>query len=254
MLNNSDNYRKLLHEERRRSDGLAETIQRRIEKGYGLRHIHDFHNKSILSALQIEGPTCPRLLEVGCGIGSFLREAVRFADNVFGVDLGMYNTRQAYRNTQSKAKVMVADGKFLPFSSNYFDAVVAKGLIHHLVDPLGVMQEISRVLTSDGRIVIFEGDPQALYRRIVLGVADMIGLEHEVTQFRHLKALEIVTLLNDSGFRDIRIRRVSQPFIPLGLQGLGQQRLWGILDYIAKLLAPMPFNWYLLMTARAKNS
>jgi len=249
MSVDNENYKNLLYEEQRRSDKHAKTIWERAEKSFGLKYVYNFHNSIILNAFKTRRMTSVRLLEVGCGIGNFLTEAIRWTDGVFGIDLGLYNTRKAYLNTQFRAKISVADGKFLPFPSSCFDAVVAKGLIHHLVDPLAVIQEINRVLKPGGKFIIFEGDPQALYRRIALSVADMIGIEHEVTQFRHLKAAEIEALLKRSNFKNIRIKKISHPFIPLGLKGIGGEKLWRLLDSMADRLNNIPFNWYLLITS-----
>ncbi len=246
---NSKDYLKLLQEEQQRSDNHAKKIWERTQTAYAVNHIYRFQNSEILEQINIDRGT--RLLEVGCGIGNFLKEAVDKSSRVFGVDLGHFNSKQAHINTRYKAKVAVADGKFLPFKPASFDIVVAKGIIHHLVDPSGVFSGIHRVLKPGSRFVIFEGDPQAMYRRLILGIADLCGIIHEVTQFRHLTSDEIAALLYKTGFRKVKIKRVSHPFIPIGLQGIGNERFWKILDKLTSIGVKLPFYWYLLITAEA---
>lgn len=246
-MGESKKYRDLLREEQLRSDRHAKKIWQRTKTSYAINHIYNFQNSKILEQIDLKHQT--RLLEVGCGIGNFLKEAVLKSSYTYGVDLGHYNARQAYLNTRYESKIAVADGKFLPFKIDSFDLVVAKGIIHHLVDPYGVFSGIKRVLKPGSKLIIFEGDPEALYRKFILGIADLIGIEHEVTQFRHLTAKEIQKILNNIGFKHVKIRKVSNPFIPLGLQGIGNEVLWRLFEVLNKAVKKIPFNWYLLITA-----
>ena len=46
------------------------------------------------------------------------------------------------------------DAKDLPYSDQSFDGVISNSIIHHLPDPMAAFQEISRVIRSDGLILI----------------------------------------------------------------------------------------------------
>jgi ubiquinone/menaquinone biosynthesis C-methylase UbiE len=50
------------------------------------------------------------------------------------------------------------DAHDLDFESDHFDVVIAHTLISHVADPQAVVTEAARVLKSDGRMVIFDGD------------------------------------------------------------------------------------------------
>lgn len=46
------------------------------------------------------------------------------------------------------------DAKNLPYPDQSFDGVISNSIIHHLPDPMAAFQEISRVIRSDGLILI----------------------------------------------------------------------------------------------------
>jgi SAM-dependent methyltransferase len=48
----------------------------------------------------------------------------------------------------------VADGRRLPFPDGAFDLVVSNSLLHHLPDPMAVLNEIARVARPGGRVLL----------------------------------------------------------------------------------------------------
>ena len=50
-------------------------------------------------------------------------------------------------------KVIQGDAQNLPFTNDYFDLVLAKGLLHHLPNPQRGVTEICRVLKKGGEVV-----------------------------------------------------------------------------------------------------
>ena len=101
-------------------------------------------------------PRAIRLLEIGCGSGSFL-ESIRPLDNVAAVGIDF-----------TEASVAICRGKSLDvhrqtleeFSArqhefgNKFDAVVAFHCLEHVTDPLGLIRDMSQLLSADGRIFV----------------------------------------------------------------------------------------------------
>ena len=100
----------------------------------------------------------PRVLDCGCGTGVFAR---CFApDSYHGVDISSRYVERARRcNPQYRFDVM--DATSLQFSDSSFDAVIVSGVIHHLPheQSLQMLAEISRVLRSEGTLLLWEDVP-----------------------------------------------------------------------------------------------
>jgi SAM-dependent methyltransferase/glycosyltransferase involved in cell wall biosynthesis len=94
-----------------------------------------------------------RLLDVGCGT-AWLQD--HFPDYA-GIDLSV----EAVEHARARGRnAMVHDvEKPLPFPDDSFDAVIVKDLLEHVLDPVGVVQEIGRVLRPGG--LVFASSPDA---------------------------------------------------------------------------------------------
>lgn len=96
-----------------------------------------------------------RLLDVGCNWGRWCIAAARRAWTVVGIDPSLGAIMAARRVAQSMdlpIKYVVADGRFLPFRPNDFDAVFSYSVLQHLSkdDVFTTLNEITRVLKPLG--------------------------------------------------------------------------------------------------------
>jgi SAM-dependent methyltransferase len=89
-----------------------------------------------------------KVLDVGCGIGDFL--AFRKVNTV-GIDINPLNVNYCKSNKQ---EAHVIDGSTYPFEKQSFDSVILDNVLEHLVQPEITINEISRVLKSNGVLVI----------------------------------------------------------------------------------------------------
>jgi 2-polyprenyl-3-methyl-5-hydroxy-6-metoxy-1,4-benzoquinol methylase len=89
-----------------------------------------------------------RLLEVGCGVGTFLMHAKARGWQVEGTDL----SESAIRESKSIHGLPVRVGSFeeLQFEEGAYRAIVAWEVLEHLVDPRSCLQKVRRLLTRDG--------------------------------------------------------------------------------------------------------
>jgi len=81
----------------------------------------------------------PKFLEVGCGtaIDSYIL-ANKINSQVTGMDLVQKSidlARAIGKNFNKKIKLVVGDGKKMPFKSKSFDMVFSQGLLEHFQDP-----------------------------------------------------------------------------------------------------------------------
>ena len=102
-----------------------------------------------------------RFLDVGTGPAAIpIMLAQRLpAVEVIGIDLspnmlelGDFHITEA--GLTDRITLAQADAKDLPYPSQFFDAVLSNSMIHHIPDPLPMLREVSRVIRSDGLILI----------------------------------------------------------------------------------------------------
>jgi methionine biosynthesis protein MetW len=127
-----------------------------------------------------------RILDVGCGDGNF---SIRLkkecgADEVFGIELSKKGVELA-NEKGVRAIQMDIDSSNFPFEDNYFDAVFAGEVIEHLYNPDHLLEEIHRVLKSDGFCVITTPNLASWMNRISLlfgfqPYATNVSLRHSV--------------------------------------------------------------------------
>jgi len=67
--------------------------------------------------------------------------------------------------SQTDMKVVVYDGKKIPFKNNEFDTVLVAYVLHHCKEPLKVLKEITRV--CKGNILIFEDTKPSPFTNIM---------------------------------------------------------------------------------------
>ena len=100
------------------------------------------------------------LLEVGCGGGAFLREALKSGCRASAIDHSPDMVRLASRtNSGSVAKgrlrVEVGDAESLPYPDGTFTCAVMTGVLGFVPDAPKAFREVSRVLRGGGRFVAF---------------------------------------------------------------------------------------------------
>jgi ubiquinone/menaquinone biosynthesis C-methylase UbiE len=172
--------------EAERSSAIGQKIMEKYDSDQGVKYVRRRNNKKILDELSIAGNgdlNSKKLLDIGCGFGDFLADAQSVMDCVYGADMSLPQAQKARKRVSNRSCVTLADGESLPFKSGCFDFIVMKGIIHHLGSPDRAFKEAKRLLKESGTLVILEGTPTSWYRRFFLFIADMIGMEHEVSLF-----------------------------------------------------------------------
>jgi len=110
-------------------------------------------------------PAGGTVIDVGCGTGRALpplRDAVGPAGIVIGVDLTPQMLLAARpRAEASRANLIVADARHLPFATGAVDAVFAAGLLMHLPDIDTGLLELARVTRPGGKLVLFHPSGRA---------------------------------------------------------------------------------------------
>jgi ubiquinone/menaquinone biosynthesis C-methylase UbiE len=99
-----------------------------------------------------------RILDIGCGLGVYVRKFRDFSDRVNGIDIDAKRLREGARTTPG---LMLSASETLPFRDGSFDVVVLNEVIEHVHDDAATMAEALRVIRAGCHIVIFA--PNRLY-------------------------------------------------------------------------------------------
>jgi SAM-dependent methyltransferase len=99
-----------------------------------------------------------RILDIGCGLGVYVRKFREFSDRVCGIDIDPKRLREGAKTTPG---LMLAVGEHLPFPDNTFDVIVMNEVIEHVTDDAATMREALRAIRPGGHIAIYA--PNRLY-------------------------------------------------------------------------------------------
>ena len=101
--------------------------------------------------------TGQRLLEVGCGLGTDLRQFALGGARVIGLDLSQQSVslaRQHFLVFGADGNFVQSDSEHLPFADASFDIVYSFGVLHHTPDTQAAVDECYRVLKPGGEFVV----------------------------------------------------------------------------------------------------
>jgi SAM-dependent methyltransferase len=165
---------------------------------YGAEDVHQFARAAILKAVTLQPGE--HLLEIGCGGGLLLREALAAGARATGLDHSESMVELA-REVAPEADVVLATAESLPFADDAFDAVAMSIVFFFLDDPVLALRECRRVLRSGGRLAIYttarelRGTPAA---------------PEPIASSGHFYADdELVDLARRAGLRDVTVRNES---------------------------------------------
>ncbi|MBI3596744.1 MAG: class I SAM-dependent methyltransferase [Nitrospirae bacterium] len=166
---------------------------------------HALESDAIFALAEVK--TGERVLDVGCGTGIYTLELARRDVHVVGVDPSMEMiliAREKVRQAGLKGYVICGSAEALPFRPERFDLALAVTSLCFVGRPDRAVEEMHRVLKSDGRIVVGELNRfslWALLRRLKGLFMDTI---YNRAHFWSRRELE--RLLRQSGFHPSAIR------------------------------------------------
>jgi ubiquinone/menaquinone biosynthesis C-methylase UbiE len=161
---------------------------------YGAEEVHDWARRAILDAFAL-GPG-DRILDIGCGGGLLLRDAMATGASATGLDHSPDMVALA-RERAPGAEVVAGSANELPFPDGAFSAVSMSVVFFFLDDPVGALRECRRVLTPSGRLAVYTTAPEL--RGTGAAPEPVAKLGH----FYDERAL--ARLAAEAGFRDVAV-------------------------------------------------
>jgi SAM-dependent methyltransferase len=165
-----------------------------------------------------------RVLDLGCGMGTFTLEAARLGAQALGIDLApaalpaaahvAERVAEGGDGTSGKARFVRADAARLPITGNSLDLVLAADFTEHLDETTlrTVLKEAVRVLRPQGRLVLYTPSPTHLLERLrAKGILHDQDPSHIGMRTRE----QLVDAVRQAGF-DV----VHTTFLPSHLPGL----------------------------------
>lgn len=144
------------------------------------------------------------LLDVGCGGGALLKEALQSGCRAAGIDHSADMVRVAIEINanaiaQGRLQIHQASADQLPFADQTFTCASMTGVFGFLPDPLAALSEIWRVLQPKGRLVILGSDPALR--------GTPAAPEPIASRLRFYTDRELQQLAIDAGFQNAKVER-----------------------------------------------
>jgi SAM-dependent methyltransferase len=99
-----------------------------------------------------------RILDVGCGIGTYVNRLRGLSEHVYGIDIDEQRIR---RGSVTLPNLALAVSEHMPFPDSSFDVILLHEVIEHVSDDAVTLQEACRVVRPGGKVVIYA--PNRLY-------------------------------------------------------------------------------------------
>ena len=148
------------------------------------------------------------LLDVGCGGGTFLSQALETVDRAAGLDhspdmVALTEENNARAKAEGRLDVRLGDAAELPWEDATFDAESNLAALFFSADPPAVLREAARVLKPGGRFVVVT---MTKPKREDLGTRVVGWILHKAKLYSDE---ELTQLLRDAGFDAVEVHSPS---------------------------------------------
>lgn len=157
-------------------------------------------------------PRGKRALDIGCGRGQSLKILQHYGYECYGTELSSFSARTAASLPGSR--IFTQGLLDCHFPGQFFDLVLVWHVLEHLPNPMEVLQEIFRILTPGGTLLLCVPNIESLQARITGNDWFHLDLPRHLYQYN---PAALTTLLSQIGFRISRQHTFSMEQGPFGL-------------------------------------
>jgi SAM-dependent methyltransferase len=182
-----------------------------------------FYDSTVKKLEHQTGRESLRILDFGCGAGMFMRRARARGHSVAGVDFSPYANLARQR---FNLEIYCEDLRTCPLPTESFDVIISHATYEHLMDPLGLTNELLRFLKPGGLFIV-SGVPN--FSNITIQWFKNFyrnGLGH----VNHFERDSLRRLYSAAGIEVIDVKAY----------GLG---IWGLVDSVKGLRAKPGMSW-----------
>ena len=104
-----------------------------------------------------------KVLDIGCGSGSLLRDLQRRNCEVYGVEI---NPQKVTFCQEKGFNVFCGDLRDAQFQTNFFDVIILWHVLEHLDSPKEILQEAFRILKPRGKIFIYTPNAESYLSKL----------------------------------------------------------------------------------------
>lgn len=132
----------------------------------------------IVKQIEKDLPKNPRILEVGCGNGFFLKalKDSGFTSNIFGVEPSSKMVLEAGADLRNKIKINIF--KLNLFPKNSFDLILCFHTLDHMFDPNEFIKGAFSMLKKNGHIIVVVHDTEGLSVKLFGEKSAIFDVEH----------------------------------------------------------------------------
>jgi 2-polyprenyl-3-methyl-5-hydroxy-6-metoxy-1,4-benzoquinol methylase len=163
-------------------------------------------------------PLYGNILEIGTGKGYLAVELAKQGFKFTSIDISKEDQEFArlnlkYFGLEKYVNFRIENAENLSFGDKSFDIIFLVNVVHHLTNPFRVMDEVIRVVTSGGKIILSDFTKDGF--DIVDKVLTSEGRRHEVSKItltdikRYLQEKGFITTEASSKFQEILIAQHS---------------------------------------------
>ena len=144
-----------------------------------------------------------KVLDVGCGPGILTVALAPLVYEVVALDLTPEMIAQAKKRSDllglKNVRFEVGRAEELPFSDGYFDVVVTRLMLHHLLSPTSAVKEIARVTRKGGLLVV--ADIVTSEKQAEAELHNALETLRDPSHVKALIELELDSLLNSEDLK-----------------------------------------------------
>jgi 2-polyprenyl-3-methyl-5-hydroxy-6-metoxy-1,4-benzoquinol methylase len=154
----------------------------------------NYRIKFTLNLLKISGEKPLRILDLGCGVGTYSKVLVKEGHRVLSVD----TSKEALLHSKANgiANLGLISATSLPFKENTFDRILFLDVFEHLREPRKALKEIYRVLSPEGLLILSTSYPS---------FAGKYLYSMDPTHQKLYSVQEVKELLESATFREIHV-------------------------------------------------
>jgi SAM-dependent methyltransferase len=120
------------------------------------------------------GGKLKRIVEVGCGSGTWSRHLCKIADDLIGIDFSSSLIKEMKRNTNCEA--ILGDAEFLPLKEESIDQCIFTFSLHHVPNIYQSLEGAIRCLKKNGMIILLEPNGSNFARFLAFRVGRLLGI------------------------------------------------------------------------------